>query len=508
VVPLMGHPLPEVRGSRLGAEAQKMKALAEQLRIEAQRRADNINDMPLGEDLTSAARRVLREIDRCTAIRELAVTRSLTECLSRSGKRRNVTRAALASARSLIELLETDAAVGTPLKPYRYMAIVQWLESHGALSRLSVAPPAERPLPNALRKMTVVKEEVKVTVSTKTQHQGPNESRVSDTGNPTSQQPSNQDAEPKSGPRVTEPEPEVVEPEQGPQKQEPGMRLFGEGGSVRVDTSRGPGNEWVRLNDLHAASGGGPEKRPSKWLETDGAKRLAAELSTKTGFESYRLVKGGTDPGTWAHWKLGLAYAEWLSPAFHLGVLSDWRRYQEGEAKPGGSADRELIALRSEVRELTAATRLLTQIAEDEREERRKMAAALDEANATVKVVAEEQRQTSAKVACLDGKMNERGDGVHLTASQYRKLLVEKGWCAMKMAHIGRSPSTSSAHGIIQKELKDLLGLKQSTAMKEIPVSKWTDIETYFRRLHTDLLKAEKLMAQRRMFADDTTAAE
>lgn len=146
----------------------------------------------------------------------------------------------------------------------------------------------------------------------------------------------------KSGPRLVE----VVDPSKGPRRQDPGMVLFGDGGSVRVDVSRGPGNEWVRLNDLHAASGGDPAKAPAQWLRTDAAKCLIRERCAETHNEGYRTVRGGPhEQGTWADWSIALAFAKWLSPAFHLMVNDDWRRYQEGETKGGGRLEARIDRL-------------------------------------------------------------------------------------------------------------------------------------------------------------------
>lgn len=108
------------------------------------------------------------------------------------------------------------------------------------------------------------------------------------------------------------------------------LTLFGDGGSVRIDSSRGQGNEWLRLNDLHAASGGERGKEPSEWLSLKSTKALIAEQNGDSRSDCFRVFTGGTDPGTWAHWVIAVAYAQWLSPSFHLRTINEWAEYRRG----------------------------------------------------------------------------------------------------------------------------------------------------------------------------------
>lgn len=73
------------------------------------------------------------------------------------------------------------------------------------------------------------------------------------------------------------------------------------------------------LNDLHRASGGKPGHRPGNFLQLDQTKALIAEIANAgiPAFESRRGAHGGT----YACRELVIAYAAWISAAFHLRVI-------------------------------------------------------------------------------------------------------------------------------------------------------------------------------------------
>ena len=74
------------------------------------------------------------------------------------------------------------------------------------------------------------------------------------------------------------------------------------------------------LNDLHQAAGGEAKHKPSEWLRNQQAQELAQEIS-KAGFPALETKRGGSSPGTYACRELVIAYAAWISPAFHLKVI-------------------------------------------------------------------------------------------------------------------------------------------------------------------------------------------
>ncbi|MDR0702905.1 MAG: KilA-N domain-containing protein [Azoarcus sp.] len=75
------------------------------------------------------------------------------------------------------------------------------------------------------------------------------------------------------------------------------------------------------LNDLHRASGGEAKHQPRYFFANEQTKKLAEKLKTENSgiplFETRRGVHGGT----YACRELVIAYAAWISPAFHLIVL-------------------------------------------------------------------------------------------------------------------------------------------------------------------------------------------
>ncbi|WP_323872118.1 phage antirepressor KilAC domain-containing protein [Xenorhabdus doucetiae] len=93
------------------------------------------------------------------------------------------------------------------------------------------------------------------------------------------------------------------------------------------------------LNALHKASGEGEHKRPSKWLATEQANELVAELKEQSpvsglGQEVVKSVRGGVNPGTFAHELLAVEYAGWISPKFRLQVNQTFIDYRSGKLAP------------------------------------------------------------------------------------------------------------------------------------------------------------------------------
>ncbi|MDE9495696.1 KilA-N domain-containing protein [Xenorhabdus bovienii] len=90
------------------------------------------------------------------------------------------------------------------------------------------------------------------------------------------------------------------------------------------------------LNALHKASGGDNAKRPSLWLSNKQAQELAEELSRNSclGQEVIKTVRGGINPGTFAHELLAVEYAGWISPKFRLQVNQTFIDYRSGKLAP------------------------------------------------------------------------------------------------------------------------------------------------------------------------------
>lgn len=73
------------------------------------------------------------------------------------------------------------------------------------------------------------------------------------------------------------------------------------------------------LNDLHKASGSNPSQRPGNFLGIDQTKALIAEIVTAE-IPAVK-TKEGRNGGTYACRELVIAYAAWISAAFHLKVI-------------------------------------------------------------------------------------------------------------------------------------------------------------------------------------------
>ena len=93
------------------------------------------------------------------------------------------------------------------------------------------------------------------------------------------------------------------------------------------------------LNDLHVASGGDKKYQPSNFIRSEQTQALISELNSSNlrnlnseksiheeikGTNSHLLplrIEKGRNGGTYACKELVIAYAAWISPAFHLKVI-------------------------------------------------------------------------------------------------------------------------------------------------------------------------------------------
>ena len=78
-------------------------------------------------------------------------------------------------------------------------------------------------------------------------------------------------------------------------------------------------NGLYSLNDLHKASGNLPKHQPALFIRLDQTQALIAEINS-TDMQSLE-TREGRNGGTYACKELVIAYAAWISPAFHLKVI-------------------------------------------------------------------------------------------------------------------------------------------------------------------------------------------
>nr|WP_312295950.1 KilA-N domain-containing protein [Brevundimonas diminuta] len=94
--------------------------------------------------------------------------------------------------------------------------------------------------------------------------------------------------------------------------------------------------EMLSLTDMWKAAGEDPSKRPYEWSRYEGAEFIRhMEAVLNTGSALIDAKRGGSGPNrgqTFAHWQIALAYAKYLSPAFHAACNVVIRERMEGRA--------------------------------------------------------------------------------------------------------------------------------------------------------------------------------
>ncbi|MGY6089253.1 KilA-N domain-containing protein [Avibacterium paragallinarum] len=79
------------------------------------------------------------------------------------------------------------------------------------------------------------------------------------------------------------------------------------------------------LNDLHLASGNDPKHQPAFFVRLTSTKALIDEINRSANSQiAIKSIRGGRNPslqGTWVCQELVIAYAAWISAAFHLKVI-------------------------------------------------------------------------------------------------------------------------------------------------------------------------------------------
>ncbi len=103
-------------------------------------------------------------------------------------------------------------------------------------------------------------------------------------------------------------------------------------------------NGLFSLNDLHRASGGESRHQPHEFLRIEQTRALVAELNSG---ESRNCVetRRGANGGTYACRELVIAYADWISAAFHLKVIRVFLSASEPAAQRIALAERATRAL-------------------------------------------------------------------------------------------------------------------------------------------------------------------
>jgi hypothetical protein len=93
--------------------------------------------------------------------------------------------------------------------------------------------------------------------------------------------------------------------------------------------------ELLSLTDMWRAAGSPDGRAPNDWRvlvsTTEFANHVAEILNAgNSGNELFKVTRGGKASGTFAHWQIGLAYAKYLSPEFHMWCNQVVRERMEG----------------------------------------------------------------------------------------------------------------------------------------------------------------------------------
>lgn len=111
------------------------------------------------------------------------------------------------------------------------------------------------------------------------------------------------------------------------------------------------GNRLVDLTAMWRAVGTPSNKEPKEWRRYAGSeflKELAAR--EKVGVSRLFRVTRGRTGSSWGHWSAALAYAKYLSPAFHVRANEAIREWARELADPDLKADRAIKGYRREGR--------------------------------------------------------------------------------------------------------------------------------------------------------------
>lgn len=91
-------------------------------------------------------------------------------------------------------------------------------------------------------------------------------------------------------------------------------------------------NEMLSLTDMWKAQGAPENMEPFNWARFEGRAFIeAVALSQNLSEAQVIAAKRGKGGGTFAHWQIGIAYAKYLSPEFHMWCNEVVRERMEGK---------------------------------------------------------------------------------------------------------------------------------------------------------------------------------
>lgn len=94
-------------------------------------------------------------------------------------------------------------------------------------------------------------------------------------------------------------------------------------------------SEALSLTDMWKANGAPENREPYNWARKEGVSFIeAVALAHNLTMEQVMTKKRGKGGATFAHWQIGLAYAKYLSPEFHMWCNQVVRERMEGVKAP------------------------------------------------------------------------------------------------------------------------------------------------------------------------------
>lgn len=88
-------------------------------------------------------------------------------------------------------------------------------------------------------------------------------------------------------------------------------------------------NERWNLHAIWRADGENPAKRHEVWLQDASAVEFGEFIARCEGTAMADLFHTDANGDTWAHWQIGMAYVQWVSPAFSLRCIDVFSQYCE-----------------------------------------------------------------------------------------------------------------------------------------------------------------------------------
>jgi len=110
-------------------------------------------------------------------------------------------------------------------------------------------------------------------------------------------------------------------------------------------------NGLFSLNDLHKAAGGEAKHQPALFMRMEQTQALIAEIGNSTDSQSFK-TKEGRNGGTYACRELVIAYAAWISAAFHLKVIRVFLATVQPQAAPAIDYERMSPAQKQDLHDL------------------------------------------------------------------------------------------------------------------------------------------------------------